>query len=60
MVDFNNLGKKAQDFLKTDQGEKTSDAGLDFADKLANKVTGGKHDKKIDELRDSADKKLGK
>jgi hypothetical protein len=54
------LFDKAQEFLKTEQGEKISDQVLDRAAAMASKATGGKHDEQIRSGRAAADKHLGK
>lgn len=68
MAGFGDMMKKAQDLLadekvqkhlKSEQAEKVSDTVLDRASDIAKKVSGGKHDDKIDGVRDQADKKLG-
>lgn len=59
MVNLGGLGDKAKQFLDSDKGEQTSDAALDRARDLANKLTGDKHADKIESARDAADRKLG-
>ncbi|MCU1406899.1 MAG: hypothetical protein JWQ43_3202 [Glaciihabitans sp.] len=50
---------KVQDALKSEKAEGISDKLLDGASNLAKKVSGGKHDEKIDKARTQADKHLG-
>ena len=65
---FDNLAKKATDFVNSEQGQKTlksekaeglTDKILDAAAAAADKATGGKHIDKITDARDSADKRIG-
>lgn len=50
---------KVQDALKSEQAEQISDKVLDGAAGLANKVTGGKHADKVEEVRQNLDDKIG-
>ncbi|WP_412543183.1 antitoxin [Longispora sp. K20-0274] len=56
---FEDLTKKATDFLNTDQGEQISDKVLDGAADLAKKVSDGKFGDQIDGARDAADGAIG-
>ncbi|GAB3617191.1 hypothetical protein GCM10027416_17480 [Okibacterium endophyticum] len=65
---FDDITKKAQDFLadnkvqdalKSERAEDISDRVLDGVADAANKVTGGKHEEKINDARESADKRIG-
>lgn len=67
---FENLSKKAGDFakensakineaLKSEQAEGISDKVLGGAAEFANKVTGGKHADKVQDMRDNLDGKIG-
>jgi hypothetical protein len=51
--------EKVQQALKSEQAEKVSDTLLDGVANAAKKVTGGKHDTKIDEARTKADGAVG-
>ena len=64
------LGKKASDFakensakindaLQSEQAEGISDKLLGGAADLANKITGGKHAEKIEDVRANLDDKIG-
>ena len=68
MAGFDDIAKKAQEFLKNDkvkgalQNEKAegvSDKLLDAVSGAADKATGGKHTDKIQKARDEADKRIG-
>ncbi|WP_241985812.1 MULTISPECIES: Rv0909 family putative TA system antitoxin [Cryobacterium] len=59
-MNFNDISRKAQDFLKTEKGEKLADKILDGGAAAANKVTGNKHAEKVQNARDAADKHLGR
>ncbi|TFC87986.1 antitoxin [Cryobacterium sinapicolor] len=59
-MNFNDISRKAQEFLKTEKGEKVADKILDGGAAAANKVTGNKHADKIQDARDKADKHLGR
>lgn len=52
-------GEKINEALHSEQAEQISDRVLDGLAKAANTVTGDKYADKVEELRDSADKKLG-
>jgi phage terminase small subunit len=67
---FEDLGKKASDFakensakindaLQSEQAEGISDKLLGGAADLANKITGGKHAAKIEDVRGNLDDKIG-
>ncbi len=67
---IDDMKKKAGDFakenadkineaLKSEQAEGISDKILDGAADLANKLTGGKHADKVQEVRDNIDKNIG-
>jgi hypothetical protein len=53
------LGKKAGEFLDSEQGEQRSDDALDKAADFADQKTGGTHDAQIDKARDLADDRVG-
>lgn len=59
-MNFNDITRKAQEFLKSEKGEQISDKVLDGGAAAANKVTGNKHADKIRNARDAADKHLGR
>lgn len=68
MVDFGKLaGKagellnspKAQEFLKSEKAEKVSDALLEKGGAAASKLTKGKYDERIEQIKADADKRLG-
>lgn len=50
---------KVSEALKSEQAESISDKILDGAADLANKISGGSHADKIQEVRDNIDGKLG-
>ncbi|MCS5724010.1 Rv0909 family putative TA system antitoxin [Herbiconiux sp. CPCC 203407] len=50
---------KVQDALKSEKAEEISDKLLDSVANAAKKVSGGKHDAKIDEAKAKADKHIG-
>lgn len=50
---------KIQDALKSEQAEGISDKALDGLAGLANKVTGGKHADKVEEIRSKLDGSIG-
>jgi len=50
---------KINEALKSEQAEGISDKILDGAAGLANKITGGKHADKVQEVRDNIDKNIG-
>jgi hypothetical protein len=67
-MSFGDITKKAQQFLgdpkvqhalKSEQAEGASDKVLDAVADAANRVTGGKHDDKIEQAREGADKRVG-
>jgi hypothetical protein len=51
--------EKVQKHLKSEKAEQVSDTVLGRASDIAKKVSGGKHDEKIDKAREQADKRLG-
>jgi hypothetical protein len=53
------LHEKADELLHSDQAEKISDTVLDAGEKAANKVTGGKFEDKVGDVRDDLDAKIG-
>ena len=50
---------KVEEALKSEQAENISDKVLDGLAGAANKVTGGKHSDKIDEIKNNLDGKIG-
>lgn len=50
---------KVKDALKSEQAEDISDKVLDATADAADKVTGGKHEDKIEAARKAADDKIG-
>jgi hypothetical protein len=60
VMNFGELGKKAKDFLDTEEGEKKSDAVFDKAAEFLDEKTGGKHAAQIDKGRDFADDHVGR
>jgi len=50
---------KVQKHLKSEKAESISDSVLDRVSDTAKKVSGGKHNDKIDGAREQADKRLG-
>lgn len=50
---------KIEEALKSEKAEEISDKFLDGAADLANKVTGGKHADKVQQVRDTIDKNIG-
>ncbi len=68
MAGFDDITRKAKAFLeeekvkqalKSEQAEEVSDKLLDGVANAAKKVTGGKHDDKIDQARATADGAVG-
>ena len=53
------MGKKAEQFLDSEQGEQRSDQALDKAEQFADEKSGGKFDSQIDKGRDAADEHIG-
>ncbi len=53
------LTEKGKDALKGDKAESVSDSVLDGAANLANKVTGGKFEDEIEDVRKNLDDKIG-
>jgi MT0933-like antitoxin protein len=60
LMNFGELGKKAKDFLDSEEGEKKSDAVFDKAAEFLDEKTGGKHAAQIDKGRDFADEHVGR
>jgi hypothetical protein len=58
-MNIGDLGKKAQDFLNSAEGERRSDDVLDKVADFADDRTGGKHAEQIRKGRDAADDHLG-
>jgi MT0933-like antitoxin protein len=59
-MNFGKLGKKAKDFLDSEEGEKKSDAVFDKAAEFLDEKTGGKHTAQIEKGRDVADEHVGR
>jgi len=59
MADLGGLADKAKDAASSEKGESVTDGALGKADDAASSASGGKFDGKIDDARDSADKKIG-
>ncbi|HEV7948554.1 MAG TPA: antitoxin [Glaciihabitans sp.] len=68
MAGLGSIGKKASEFLRSPKGQETlksekaegvSDKILDGASDMAKKVSGGKHNDKIEGARNKADKHIG-
>ena len=53
------LAGKAQDALKTEQGQKAAGEGLDRAAHAANNATGNKHSDHVNQGKDAVSDKLG-
>lgn len=51
--------EQIKNMLDSEQAEKISDTVLDNMTDLANKITGGKHAEKIEEVRNNLDGKIG-
>ncbi|HZK04286.1 MAG TPA: hypothetical protein VFC82_00375 [Actinomycetaceae bacterium] len=51
---------KVEDVTQSDRFEEGTDRVLDGAAGLANKVTGGRHAEKIDDIRDDVDARVGR
>ena len=69
MAKFDDLAKKATDFISSDRarklidsdkGEQVSDRVLDGVAGVADRVTGGKHQDRIADARKAVDKKIGR
>lgn len=58
-MNFGDLGKKAEQFLDSEQGEKRSDDALQRAEQFADERTGGKYDQQIDKAEQFADEHIG-
>jgi hypothetical protein len=58
-MSFGDLGNKAEQFLDSDKGEKTSDQALDKAEQFADDRTGGQHDDQIAKAEKFADEHVG-
>jgi hypothetical protein len=59
IMNFGELGKKAKDFLDTEEGEKKSDAVFEKAAEFLDEKTGGKHAAQIEKGREFADEHVG-
>lgn len=68
MVDFGRLAgkasellnsEKAQEILKSEKTEKISDSVLDKGGAAASRLSGGRYDEKIEQIKASIDKRLG-
>jgi hypothetical protein len=59
VMNFGELGKKAKDFLDTEEGEKKSDAVFEKAAEFLDEKTGGKHSAQIEKGREFADEHVG-
>jgi hypothetical protein len=59
-MNIGDLGKKAQEFLDSEQGERRSDDALDKAEEFLDKRTGGKYTDQIAKGRDLADDHVGR
>ncbi len=58
-MNIGDLGKKAQQFLDSEQGEQRSDQALDKAEQILDERTGGTHDAQIAKGREFADEHIG-
>jgi MT0933-like antitoxin protein len=58
-MNLGDLGKKAQEFLGTEQGEQRSDDVLEKAEKILDEKTGGKYDAQLEKGRQFADDHIG-
>jgi hypothetical protein len=58
-MNFGELGKKAKDYLDTEEGEKKSDAVFEKAADFLDQKTGGKHSAQIEKGREFADEHVG-
>jgi hypothetical protein len=59
-MNFGELGKKAQQFLDSEEGEKKSDEALDKVAEFLDEKTGGKHASQIEKGREFADDHIGR
>jgi hypothetical protein len=59
-MNLGDLGKKAKDFLDSEEGEKRSDAAFDKAAEFLDDKTGGKHTEQIEKGREFADEHVGR
>jgi hypothetical protein len=68
IVDLGKLGRqagellnsrKAQDALRSEKAEQVSDQVLEKAGEIAGRLTGGKYDDRIEDLKRQADKRIG-
>jgi hypothetical protein len=59
-MNFGDLGKKAERFLDSEQGEKRSDEVLQRAEQFADERTGGKYDQQMDKAEQFADERIGR
>jgi antitoxin protein of toxin-antitoxin system len=58
-MNLGDLGKKAQEFLGTEQGEQRSDDVLEKGEQILDEKTGGTHDAQIEKGRQFADDHIG-
>ena len=58
-MNLGDLGKKAEAFLDSEQGEKRSDDVLEKAEQFLDQKTGGKYDAQLDKGRQFADDHIG-
>ncbi|KQQ05241.1 MULTISPECIES: antitoxin [unclassified Rathayibacter] len=68
MVDLGKLGRqagdllnsrKAQEVLRSEKAEGVSDQVLEKSGEIASRLTGGKYDERIEDLKRQAEKRLG-
>ncbi|PPH61698.1 antitoxin protein [Rathayibacter sp. AY1D7] len=68
IVDLGKLGRqagellnsrKAQDALRSEKAEQVSDQTLEKAGEIASRLTNGKYDDRIEDLKRQADKRIG-
>lgn len=59
-MNFGDLGKKAEQFLDSEQGEKRSDDVLERAERFADERTGGTYDQQIGKAEQFADEHIGR
>jgi hypothetical protein len=59
-MNLGDMGKKAKDFLDSEEGEKKSDSVLDKGAEFADDKTGGKHADQIAKGREFADEHVGR
>lgn len=58
-MNFGDLGKKAEQFLDSDKGEKVSDEALEKAEGFADQRTGGTHSDQLEKAERFADDHIG-